>query len=96
MGDDDELARFRREALRRAGARDLTALARSRAARDLEPDLAAVLRLRLGLDRTPTRPRTRAQVAEELGLGGSAVDAMVAALEEDVVAALGPRSAIDA
>lgn len=96
MGDDDELGRFRREALRRTGARDLAALARSRPALALEPDLAAVLRLRLGLDRSPMRPRTRAQVAEELGLGGPAVDAMVAALEEDAVDALGPRSAIDA
>ena len=34
-------------------------------------DLAAVLRLRLGLDRDPIRPRTRPEVAEAIGLGGA-------------------------
>ena len=96
MSDDDVLERFRGDVLRRVGAPDLAALAASPAALRLEPDLAAVLRLRLGLDRTPPRPRTRPEVAEELGLGGARLDEMIAALEEDVVAALGPGSAIDA
>ena len=47
-------------------------------------------RLRIGLDRDPARPRTRAEVAEALGLGGARLDEMVAALEDDVLLALGP------
>lgn len=90
MSDDDDLRALREEALARTGARDLAGLARAPAVARLEPDLAAVLRLRLGLDRSPARPRTRGEVAERLGLGGARVDAMVAALEQDVVAALGP------
>ncbi len=90
MSDDDDLRALRAAVLARAGAPDLTALARSAAVGRLEPDLAAVLRLRLGLDRTPVRPRTRPEVAEQLGLGGARVEQMIAALEEDVVAALGP------
>jgi hypothetical protein len=96
MGDEDELIRFRKEALRRSGVDDVAALRRAPAVRALPQDLAAVLRLRLGLDREPARPRSRAGVAEALGLGGTRVGEMVAALEEDVLAALGPRSAIDA
>ena len=88
MGDDDELSRFRGDALRLTGARDLADLGRSPAVLRLEPDLIAVLRLRLGLDRSPARPRTRPEVAEALGLGGARVEAMVAALEEDVLADL--------
>lgn len=88
MGDDDaDLAALRRAALARAGARDLGELAHSPAVGGLEPDLAAVLRLRLGLDRSPPRPRTRAEVAEEIGLGGS-IERMVAALEDDALEAL--------
>lgn len=90
MGDDDELGRFRGDALRLTGARDLAALGRSPAVLRLEPDLIAVLRLRLGLDRSPARPRTRPEVAEALGLGGARVEEMVAALEEDVLADLRP------
>src|SRR5688572_21503488 len=56
MDDDRLLARFRADAMRRVGARDLAALAASPAALRLEPDLLAVLRLRLGLDRSPARP----------------------------------------
>jgi len=51
-----------------------------------------VARLRIGLDRDPVRPRTRAEVAEALGLGGARIDEMVAALEADVLVALGPLS----
>ena len=89
MDDDRALARFRSDALARAGARDVAALAASPAALRLEPDLMAVLRLRLGLDRSPARPRTRPEVAEALGLGGARLDQMVAALEDDVIAELG-------
>lgn len=89
MDDDRLLARFRADAMRRVGARDLAALAASPAALRLEPDLLAVLRLRLGLDRSPARPRTRVEVAEALGLGGARLEAMVAALEDDVIAELG-------
>jgi hypothetical protein len=89
VDDDRLLARFRADALSRAGARDIAALAASPAALRLEPDLAAVLRLRLGLDRSPARPRTRVEVAEALGLGGARLEAMVAALEDDVIAELG-------
>jgi hypothetical protein len=89
MDDDRALARFRTEAMARAGARDLTALARSPATLRLEPDLMAVLRLRLGLDRSPPRPRTRPEVAEALGLGGARLEEMVAALEDDVLTELG-------
>jgi hypothetical protein len=89
VDDDRLLARFRADAMRRVGARDLAGLAASPAALRLEPDLAAVLRLRLGLDRSPARPRTRVEVAEALGLGGARLEAMVAALEEDVIAELG-------
>jgi hypothetical protein len=90
MGDDDELGRFRGDALRLTGARDLADLGRNPAVLRLEPDLIAVLRLRLGLDRSPARPRTRPEVAEALGLGGARVEEMVAALEEDVLADLRP------
>lgn len=93
MSDDDDLRMLRGAVLARTGAGDLVGLARSAAIARLEPDLAAVLRLRLGLDRTPARPRTRPEVAEELGLGGARIDEMIAALEEDVVAALGPAAA---
>ena len=89
MDDDRALATFRTQALARAGARDLDALAASPAALRLEPDLLAVLRLRLGLDRRPARPRTRPEVAEALGLGGARLEEMVAALEDDVLAELG-------
>ncbi|HTI35874.1 MAG TPA: hypothetical protein VL422_19510 [Miltoncostaea sp.] len=89
MDDDRALGRFRTQALARAGARDLDALAGSPAALRLEPDLLAVLRLRLGLDRRPARPRTRPEVAEALGLGGARLEEMVAALEDDVLAELG-------
>lgn len=88
--DDDLLRALRDEAVRRAGARDLSRLAATPAFAALEADLAAVLRLRLGLDRDPPRPRTRAEVAEAIGLGGRRVDEMIAALEGDAVAALGP------
>ena len=91
MGDDDELGRFRGDALRLTGARDLTDLGLHPAVLRLEPDLAAVLRLRLGLDRAPARPRTRPEVAEALGLGGARVEEMVAALEADVLVDLRPR-----
>jgi len=90
MGDDDDLGRFRGDVLRLAGARDLADLRLSPALARLEPDLAAVTRLRIGLDRDPARPRTRAEVAESLGLGGERVEEMVAALEDDVLAELGP------
>lgn len=89
MDDDRALARFRADAMTRVGARDLADLASSPAALRLEPDLAAVLRLRLGLDRSPARPRTRPEVAEALGLGGARLEEMIAALEEDVIAELG-------
>lgn len=89
MDDDRALARFRRDATARAGARDLAELAASPAVLRLEPDLLAVLRLRLGLDRSPARPRTRVEVAEALGLGGARLEEMVAALEDDVIAELG-------
>lgn len=92
MGDDEDLARFRRDVLRMTGARDLTDLRFSPAVARLEPDLAAVARLRIGLDRDPARPRTRAEVAEALGLGGARIAEMVAALEDDVLDALGPGS----
>jgi hypothetical protein len=88
--DDDLLRDLRAEVLRRTGVPDLARAARSPAVIALEPDLAAVLRLRLGLDRTPVRPRTRTEVAEEIGLAGGRIDAMIAALEEDAVEALGP------
>lgn len=90
MGDDEDLARFRGDVLRLAGARDLADLRLSPAVSRLEPDLAAVTRLRIGLDRDPVRPRTRAEVAEALDLGGARIDEMVAALEDDVLVALGP------
>lgn len=89
VDDDRALAAFRTQALRRAGARDLAALASAPAALRLEADLAAVLRLRLGLDRSPPRPRTRPEVAGALGLGGARIEEMVAALEDDVLDALG-------
>ena len=56
MDDDLALARFRREAMARVGARDLAGLAASPAALRLEPDLLAVLRLRLGHLGTGPRP----------------------------------------
>lgn len=90
MGDDQDLGRFRGDVLRLSGARDLTDLRLSPAIARLEADLAAVARLRIGLDRDPVRPRTRAEVAEALGLGGARIDEMVAALEDDVLVALGP------
>ena len=93
MSDDDDLRSLRASALVRTGAPDLARLARTAAIARLEPDLAAVLRLRLGLDREPARPRTRSQVAEALGLGGARVEVMVAALEADALDALGPSPA---
>jgi len=90
MGDDEKLGRFRGDVLRLTGARDLAELRLSPAIAGLEADLAAVARLRIGLDRDPVRPRTRAEVAEALGLGGARIEEMVAALEDDVLAALGP------
>jgi hypothetical protein len=93
MSDDDDLRALRAAALARTGAADLHALARSPSVARLEPDLAAVLRLRLGLDRDPPRPRTRPEVAEALGLGGARIEEMVRALEEDVQDALGPAAA---
>lgn len=90
MGDDEDLGRFRGDVLRLTGARDVADLRLSPALARLEADLAAVTRLRLGLDRDPARPRTRAEVAGALGLGGARLDEMVAALEDDVVLALGP------
>lgn len=90
MGDDQDLGRFRGDVLRLSGARDLADLRLSPAIARLEADLAAVARLRIGLDRDPVRPRTRAEVAEALGLGGARIDEMVAALEDDVLVALGP------
>lgn len=91
MGDDDDdLSRFRGDLMRLTGARDLADLRLSPALAGLEADLAAVARLRLGLDRDPARPRTRPEVAEALGLGGARLEEMVAALEDDVVLALGP------
>lgn len=53
-----------------------------------------MLRLRLGLDRTPMRGRTRREVADEMGMGGPRIERAVAALEEDALDALGPPSAI--
>lgn len=90
MGDDEDLGRFRGDVLLLTGARDLADLRLSPAIAGLEADLAAVARLRIGLDRDPVRPRTRAEVAEALGLGGARIDEMVAALEDDVLVALGP------
>ena len=90
MGDDEDLSRFRGDVLRLTGARDIADLRLSPAIARLEADLAAVARLRIGLDRDPARPRTRAEVAEALGLGGARLDEMVAALEDDVLLALGP------
>lgn len=90
MGDEDDLVRFRGDVLRLTGARDIADLRLSPVLARLEADLAAVTRLRIGLDRDPARPRTRAEVAEALGLGGARIDEMVAALEDDVLLALGP------
>lgn len=92
MGDDEDLGRFRGDVLRLTGARDLADLRLSPVIARLEADLAAVARLRIGLDRDPVRPRTRAEVAGALGLGGARIDEMVAALEDDVLVALGPVS----
>jgi hypothetical protein len=88
--DDDLVRGLRDEVLRRTGAPDLARAAASPRVAALEPDLAAVLRLRLGLDRSPARPRTRPEVAGVIGLGGARIDEMIAALEEDAVEALGP------
>lgn len=90
VSDDDLLSELRADVLRRSGAGDLSRVATSPAFVALEPDLAAVLRLRLGLDRDPARPRTRPEVAQAIGLGGARLDEMIAALEEDAVEALGP------
>jgi hypothetical protein len=90
VSDDDLLRELRADVLRRCGLRDLARVATAPQFVALEPDLAAVLRLRLGLDREPARPRTRPEVAEAIGLGGARLDEMVAALEEDAVEALGP------
>ncbi len=95
MGDDEDLARFRGDVLRLTGARDLADLRLHPAVARLELDLAAVARLRIGLDRDPVRPRTRAEVAEALGLGGARIEEMVAALEDDVLSALGRRRAVE-
>jgi hypothetical protein len=95
VSDDDHLRELRADVLRRSGAGDPSGVVTSPAFVALEADLAAVLRLRLGLDRDPARPRTRPEVAQALGLGGARLDEMIAALEEDAVEALGP-SPIDA
>jgi hypothetical protein len=94
MSDADDLRELTAEALRRTGTDDLMDMARSAAFAGLEPDLEALLRLRLGLDRSPPRGRTRAEVGEAMGIGGPSVDRMVEALEEDALLALGPPPAI--
>lgn len=77
-----------RRVMRLTGAREIADLRLSPAIGGLAADLAAVARLRLGLDRDPVRPRTRPQVAAALGLGGARLEEMVAALEDDVLLAL--------
>lgn len=50
MGDDGDLGRFRGDVLRLTGARDLADPRLSPVIARLEPDLAAVARLRIGLE----------------------------------------------
>ena len=89
MSDDDDLRALTADVLRRSGVEDLGRVAGSSAFARLEPDLDAVLRLRLGLDRDPIRGRTRREVAEAMGFGGARLEEMIAAIEEDAVEALG-------
>lgn len=94
MSDADDLRELTVEALRRTGTGDVLELARSAAFARLDPELDMVMRLRLGLDRTPPRPRSRTEVAQEMSIGGRTAERAVAALEEDALLALGPPSAI--
>ena len=94
MSDADELRELTAEALRRTGTRDVLELARCEAFARLPPDLDMVMRLRLGLDRSPPRPRGRDEVAREMNIGGRIAEKAVAAMEEDALLALGPPSAI--
>ena len=89
MSDDDELRNLAAEVLMRTGSRDLADVRRSAGLARLEPDLRAVLTLRLGLDRDPIRPRTRAEVAETMGMGGSRIEEGIAAIERDATDDLG-------
>ena len=85
MDDDRALARFRRDAMARAGARDVAGLAAAPAVLRLEPDLAGrAAPAARASTADPARPRTRPEVAEALGLGGARLEAMIAALEDDV------------
>jgi hypothetical protein len=93
VDDEADLQELTAQVLRRTGAGDVTAAAGTRAWSLLEPDLDAVLRLRLGLDRDPVQPRTRRQVAVAMGLGGARIEEAIAAIEEDAVEALGPAAA---
>jgi hypothetical protein len=92
--DADDLRELTAEALRRTGARDVAELGRTPQFTRLEAELSMCLRLRLGLDCTPPRPRTRAEVAREMSIGGRIAERAVAALEDDALLALGPPSAI--
>jgi DNA-directed RNA polymerase sigma subunit (sigma70/sigma32) len=83
--DVDELAA---EALKRTGAVNLQALAESESLVQLEPAHREVLELRLGLDRQPMSPRTRREVAREMGPEAS--EASVAQLERKAIDALVP------
>lgn len=94
MSDADDLRELTVEALRRTGTADVLELARSEPFARLPPDLDMVMRLRLGLDRTPPRPRSREEVAQEMSIGGRSAERAVAAMEEDALLALGPPSAI--
>ena len=94
MSDADDLRELTAEALRRTGTADVLELARSEPFSRLPPDLDMLMRLRLGLDRTPPRPRSREEVASEMGIGGRTAERAVAALEEDALSALGQPSAI--
>jgi hypothetical protein len=89
VNDDDQLRNLSAEVLLRTGARDLAEARGSAALAGLEPDLRAVLRLRLGLDRDPIRPRTRGEVAETMGMGGPRIAEGLAAIERDALDALG-------
>ena len=94
MSDADDLRELTAEALRRTGTGDVMELARCEAFARLEPELDMVMRLRLGLDRSPPRPRSREEVAQEMNIGGRIAEKAVAALEEDALLALGPPSSI--
>lgn len=89
MSDDEELRNLSAGVLLRTGARDLADVRRSAELARLEPDLRAVLSLRLGLDRDPIRPRTRDEVAETMGMGGPRIAEGIAAVEQDALDALG-------